>query len=467
MFTFCLRQVRPVNHLCSALRVSISFCACIKGTTAPLRALFATTIVVAVYLAGCSGASEPVTASLADDHELEEMAKSPPSGRTPLPPVVRRNLGITFAKATYRPVNATIVVPGHFELLTSAQHHYPVPAAGRVTVYVETLDRIERGQVLLDLDAPAWRELQRELVEIQTSREEAQARLIRARATYKAAGNLTGTGKPRGGVFEADIKAALAAVSSASERLDQSLAQAATLTGIAEGKLRKQVDGRPYWRILDRIPIRAVDDGVVRQVDAASGTWVGEGTEVVHVVHLSDLRFRGKALQADLIDYLRDGQPARILPPEGRGVARRGDPISGRIRIGVTGDPETRTVDLFVDMNNSAPQPWARPQIGAIAEVTVAGDPDLEELAIPLRAVIRDGLESVFFRRAPDDPDSVIRTVADLGPDDGRWVTVYSGIGENDEVVVDGVYQLKLATTGQKVKTGHFHSDGSFHDGEH
>ncbi|MCG7932898.1 MAG: hypothetical protein N0E44_23060, partial [Candidatus Thiodiazotropha lotti] len=125
-----------------------------------------------------------------------------------------------------------------------------------------------------------------------------------------------------------------------------------------------------------------------------------------------------------------------------------------------------RTVDVFIDLDEAPQQPWIRPQVGAMAEIVVAGDPDLEELAIPLRAVIRDGLETVFFRRAPDDPDTVIRTVADLGPDDGRWVTVYSGLGENDEVVVDGAYQLKLATTGQKVKTGHFHTDGIFHEGE-
>ncbi len=391
-----------------------------------------------------------------------ETVEPPSSNRTPLPPVVRRNLGITFAKATYRPVQATIAIPGHFELLTSAQHHYPVPAAGRVTVNVEALDQVKKGQILLKLDAPAWRELQREMVEMQTSHEEAQAQLFRARATRR----VSGIGEKLDSVFAADEKAALAAVNSASERLDQLLAQAATLTGVTQKRLRSITDGQPYWRKLDHIPIRAVDDGVVRQVDAASDTWVVEGTEVVHVVHPSDLRFRGKALQADLIDHLRDGQPAYILAPEGDGRSRRGDPITGHIRIGITGNPETRTVDVFIDLDKETARPWVRPQVGAMAEIVVAGDPDLEELAIPVRAVIQDGLETVFFRRAPDDPDSVIRTVADLGPDDGRWVTVYSGLGENDEVVVDGAYQLKLATTGQKVTTGHFHADGTFHEGE-
>jgi multidrug efflux pump subunit AcrA (membrane-fusion protein) len=408
------------------------------------------------------GCTPDVDSAPAGAQAPQEVVEPPPSNRTPVPPVVRRNLGITFARATYRPVQATITIPGHFELLTSAQHHYPVPAAGRVKVNVGELDQVRKGQILLELDAPAWRELQRELVDMQTSREETEAQLVRARATRK----VSGIGEKLDSVFAADEKAALAAVHSVSERLEQLLAQAATLTGVPENRLRKVKDGQPFWRKLNHIPIRAVDDGVVRQVDAASDTWVVEGTEVIHVVHPSDLRFRGKALQADLIDYLRDGQPAYIFPPEGNGRNRRNDPIPGRIRIGITGNPETRTVDVFIDLDKDAAQPWVRPQVGAMAEVVVAGDPDLEELAIPLRAVIQDGLETVFFRRAPDDPDTVIRTVADLGPDDGRWVTVYSGLGDNDEVVVDGAYQLKLATTGQKVTTGHFHADGTFHEGE-
>ncbi|MET0000626.1 efflux RND transporter periplasmic adaptor subunit [Candidatus Thiodiazotropha endoloripes] len=430
----------------------------------PLSALLVAALVV-LLLAGCSAPTDPAATDKAADPERETV-EPPPSNRTPLTPVVRRNLGITFAKATYRPVQSTIAIPGHFELLTSAQHHYPVPASGRVKVHVAALDQVTRGQMLLELDAPAWRELQRELAETQASREQARAKFSRASATRKIADNLAGTEKPKGGVFAADEKAAQAAVNAASERLNRLLAEAATLTGVAENRLRKVTDGQPYWSELNHIPIRAVEDGVVREVDAASGTWVVEGTEVVHVVYPTELRFRGKALQADLVDHLRDGQSAYIHPPEGRGTTRRSDPIPGRLRIGVTGDPDTRTVDVFIDLDEAPQQPWIRPQVGAMAEIVVAGDPDMEELAIPLRAVIRDGLETVFFRRAPDDPDTVIRTVADLGSDDGRWVTVYSGLGENDEVVVDGAYQLKLATTGQKVKTGHFHTDGTFHEGE-
>ena len=89
-----------------------------------------------------------------------------------------------------------------------------------------------------------------------------------------------------------------------------------------------------------------------------------------------------------------------------------------------------------------------------------------EELAIPLACVARDGTRAVIFRRDPKDANAAIRMEADLGVDDGRWVVIKSGVAEGDEIVDDGVYQLMVATSGSITKGGHFHSDGSFHEGK-
>ena len=55
---------------------------------------------------------------------------------------------------------------------------------------------------------------------------------------------------------------------------------------------------------------------------------------------------------------------------------------------------------------------------------------------------------------------------ADLGVTDGRFVVLASGVKAGDEIVVDGNYQLMLATSGSTAKGGHFHSDGTFHEGK-
>jgi hypothetical protein len=55
---------------------------------------------------------------------------------------------------------------------------------------------------------------------------------------------------------------------------------------------------------------------------------------------------------------------------------------------------------------------------------------------------------------------------ADLGVSDGRWVVIHSGVRAGDEVVLDGVYPLMLATSGSAQKGGHFHADGTWHEGD-
>jgi hypothetical protein len=81
--------------------------------------------------------------------------------------------------------------------------------------------------------------------------------------------------------------------------------------------------------------------------------------------------------------------------------------------------------------------------------------------------VVRDGITPVIFRRDPANPDRAIRIEADLGVNDGAWVAILSGVGEGDEIVVTGNYQLMLAMSGTATKGGHFHSDGTFHEGDH
>jgi hypothetical protein len=97
--------------------------------------------------------------------------------------------------------------------------------------------------------------------------------------------------------------------------------------------------------------------------------------------------------------------------------------------------------------------------------VVVAGT-EAEEPAIPVACVARDGTQSIVFRRGPSDPGKVVRLEADLGIDDGRGVVIQSGVREGDEIVLDGVYQLMVATSGSITRGGHFHPDGTFHEGD-
>jgi multidrug efflux pump subunit AcrA (membrane-fusion protein) len=101
-----------------------------------------------------------------------------------------------------------------------------------------------------------------------------------------------------------------------------------------------------------------------------------------------------------------------------------------------------------------------------VLEVVVNGSAD-EELAIPQAATIRNGLEIVLYRRHRSNPEVVEQVTADLGASDGRWVVINSGLKEGDEVVVGGIYPLKLSQQGGASQAGHFEADGTFHVGSH
>jgi hypothetical protein len=197
----------------------------------------------------------------------------------------------------------------------------------------------------------------------------------------------------------------------------------------------------------------------VENLHITPGGLIEENAAVVTLIQPEQIRFRAKGLQSDST-RLKDGLPARIVPLQS-GMIPQQEIMAGLLQMGPIADAADRTLDLMVQPESLAS--WARAGIAAYLEITVAGGS--EELAIPLAAVIRDGVTPIVFRRDPDNPDRAIRIKPDLGVSDGRWIVVTSGLRLGDEVVVNGNYQLMLATSGSASQAGHFHADGTFHTG--
>jgi multidrug efflux pump subunit AcrA (membrane-fusion protein) len=255
-----------------------------------------------------------------------------------------------------------------------------------------------------------------------------------------------------------------------SPRIDLALTPAANMIGMSVDELRKNVGSTgsplPYWRTIDQIEFKAQGAGVVESLAVTNGAWVESSATVTTTVDPKRIRFRASGLQADL-GRLRDGIPAEIVPPRGGGQSRTlSGSIKGTLTLGLEADPLERKIDLIVVPTGEELPAWARRGVSAEMEV-VLDQTAKPQLAIPTSSVIKDGLNKVIFRRDPKDPNKVIRLEADLGLADGRWVVIQSGIMNGDEVVHHGVYELMLASGSGKQKGGHFHSDGTFHEGEH
>ncbi|MBI5850353.1 MAG: HlyD family efflux transporter periplasmic adaptor subunit [Planctomycetes bacterium] len=429
-----------------------------------------------------------------------------PTNRIDVPEIVRRNLGIAFVTVERRRVGQTLRVPGHFELLPSARHEHRVPVAGRVEVLVQPLQAVATGDLLFRIDSPTWRQVQRELGELSASMRATEARfasmqpLVAAHRVHEESlkeavaviearvASLRATQASVGGQAEelataqiqlaqtrADLAEAAekeagttalvaelqANLQASRDRFDLALAAAATLVSTTPAQLTAApANALPPWRTITAIEVRATAAGIADKLPVATGVWVETGELVLTVSDLGQVRFRARGLQSDL-PRLREGLRARIVLPQGQTEVTQG--LDGRLALGVEADPAQRTIDLFVQPSANAP--WARPGVAGFLEIELRDDSPAE-LAIPSSAVLQDGLEKVFFRRDPADPDTVIRVAADLGVDDGRWVEVKSGIKDGDQVVLGGAYELMLASSGSAAKGGHFHSDGTFHAGE-
>lgn len=431
------------------------------------------------------------------------------TNRVDIPAAVRQNLGVTFAKVEARNVEQTIRVPGHFELLPDARREYRAAAGGQIEILVSQFQAVAPGTPLYRIESPRWRELQEQIATAESELQQTGARLksmkplreshkkheeslaskvqlwterlktleaLRdagggsGRELAEVQGTLNATQAELADVTEKDAELEsreheLTAELTASEsRLDLLLDSAASMTGLSRDALLEHVDdggkSRPKWHAMSSIEVRAAAKGVVELLGATNGSFVDANALVIAVIQAERVRFRARGLQSDL-NRLSEGLSARIAPAAGGSVAMQ-DTMSGPLVLGLTGDPAERTIELFLTPTTTAT--WARAGVAAFLEITVAGGS--EQLAIPMSSVARDGVRSIIFRRDPKNPDKAIRMEADLGVSDGRWVVINSGVAEGDEVVLDGVYPLLLATAGNAPKGGHFHSDGTFHEGE-
>lgn len=402
---------------------------------------------------------------------MDEHAK-PITNRIDIPPTVRNNLGITFAKVERREVAATLRVPGAFELKPLARHEYRLMAPARVRLEVDELQSVEVGDLLYRFQSTQWLEMQSRIELTEAAYKQASLKLEtleRRLESLKQAGF-------KNAALEAQAAGLATDVTRHQAELSNALITASNLLNAYRSKkdalepeaLLKPVDIKatqvPFYRSIDWIEARAIEAGVVQSLAVTDGGYVEATTLVLTTVDPTQVRFRALGLQSDLQQF-QQAKVARIVPHQGNHNDLN-ESVPATLRIGLDEHPSERALTLVADPEETPA--WARPGVSAFLEVVTQSTEGMA-LAIPRSAVVKDGIQHVFFKRDPMDPNKAVRVEADLGIDDGRWVEIKSGIGPNDEVVFEGAYELKLASSqsGISQKGGHFHADGTFHAEDH
>ncbi|MFT6178987.1 MAG: multidrug efflux pump subunit AcrA (membrane-fusion protein) [Akkermansiaceae bacterium] len=387
---------------------------------------------------------EPVSSSAEEENET-------PSNRIDIPPIVRSNLGLTFAKVERRNVANTVRVPGSFELQPLAKHEYRMMLSGHIEFLVNQFDEVKSGTPLYRFRSLLLLDLQQRVDLATASLRQSEAKYETARARKRA-------------LAKADFKRAEldTQVAELEAETDQREAELAAASAALANASQSSSEEKPAARVDrgDWVEVRAKEPGVIESLAVTNGTFVEETTLILTTVDPTKVRFRAIALQSDLPKF-RNGQQVKIVPPQGAGNDLN-ESIEAELKIGLSADPRQRTMTLYAMPGEL--KSWVRPGVSAFLEIAEESS-DGVVLAIPRSSVVKDGLTHVFFKRDPLDANKAIRVEADLGVDDGRWIGIKSELGPNDEVVLNGVYELRLASSqsGTSQKGGHFHADGSYH----
>jgi hypothetical protein len=440
-------------------------------------------ITISLLFVGCTK-----TTPTADEANANQSAKETPAptNRIDIPSAVRQNLGITFARVEQRQVGQIIRVPGRFELLSTARREIRSPLKGNVELLVEQYQRIEIGTPLFRMDSAAWGDLH-EQISAMTSRVQSMEPLRKAHRVHEKSlaekvqlwqdrlaqlQELRAAGGGSASQF-VEVRASLIATEAELSEIMEKDAELEAQQKTYEAELRALRTRRDLILKATGLPsspqeseltrtftVFATAPGIVESLNANSGGLVEDSGLVMTIVQPDQIRFRARGMQTDL-GRLQDELVARIVAPQG-GSMNPQESMSGVLQIGLVADADERTIDLVVRPEKNLS--WARAGVSAQLEIALVGGQ--EGLAIPNSAIVRDGATPFIFRRDPLNPDIAIRLEADVGLSDGRWTLINSGVKEGDEIVLDGNYQLMLASSGNAASGGHFHSDGTFHEGK-
>jgi membrane fusion protein (multidrug efflux system) len=236
------------------------------------------------------------------------------------------------------------------------------------------------------------------------------------------------------------------------------LGELALLTGLDVKELGNPEDDGAAWRKLQTLTIRAPSTGIVVETLASQGEIVQEGAAILQLFATRELRFRGHLPEGDL-GTLAAGNRVRLDFP-----SRSLQPIEVQLLAPLpVADAATRMIHVEAVVPNE--DGALAHGMSVMAQVLVRESQN-EEVLIPSRCVVFDGLEAIVFKRDPSNPNVVVRTPVELGTRSAGRIEVLAGVLDGDAIVADGVQQLKQTGLGKAPEGGHFHADGTWH-GEH
>ena len=136
------------------------------------------------------------------------------------------------------------------------------------------------------------------------------------------------------------------------------------------------------------------------------------------------------------LSSVRIGQSARVRLVSDPNVVADGSVVRSARVFGT----ENRTLSVWVELTK---QPSPALQHNMLARLTLTlGRPE-PTLAVPLAAVVREGMRAYLFVQKPDEVFE--RRTVETGRADDRFVEITRGLEPGEKVAVEGVAELQTA----------------------
>ncbi len=179
------------------------------------------------------------------------------------------------------------------------------------------------------------------------------------------------------------------------------------------------------------VPVQAPIDGIVTQLMAREGMYVGKSTEMFTVADLSQVWVMVDVFEHQ-IDWIRPGLDAEISVPAHPGKKWKGavDYLYPDL------DPKTRTLRVRLVF----PNPDLNLKPNMFADVVIYGGPKGDVLKIPREALIATGERESVVKALGGGRFQPVDVVS--GMQQGEEVEILSGLSEGDEIVVSGQFLI-------------------------
>ena len=330
-----------------------------------------------------------------------------------------RTIGLKVEPATSRVVDRILSFDGALDVPPQQRTTASSQLSGKlVNIRVDRGQLVKAGEVLADIASLELQDIQLELLRNHLDSELWSGTLVRLRNVSDSV--------PRRQVLETEGRVRTLETKSASLR--QKLLTLGLTARQIEGVLKTK-------RVVDALPVRAPITGAVVDFDRMLGQVVRADESLFEIHDMSQVRVQAFVGERDSA-RVQVGQTARI-----RLVAHPDLETEGIVtRIGPVVGADSRTQAAWIEFQQP---PTVSLQHNMAVRITLTTDRPASSLAVPLNAVVRDGLRSfVFVQKADGTFD---RRRVELGRADDRFVEIKSGLTSGEMIATSGVPQIQTA----------------------